>query len=255
MNYPREIVPNPLYKSILCDISEYSLYRFFEHTEGSEITDADTKNIQQKYIANPTQHITDCSTVFFDIYGIKHIGISLTSEGNKLYSHYCNPDDDIPVPIFPDHFEIKDNRSCFYLNIGSIHNHEFEYQFSGATYKCRCIAVHTPMKWNYWHFSIRWIVGHNNEYLHDQDKGHFSKKNHWCRLLSSTARSIITHNAKLHQPPILLIPQTCYSKPNLKPIKDSYSFVKIISFYFNIFKRGVIGFLKKRCNFLSVNLH
>ena len=68
--------------------------------------------------------------------------------------HYCNPDDRVEIPLFEIEFTNDANRLFWCAKINQLNNVAFPYTRGKEPFTCG--VEHTPMKWNYWHFSLRW---------------------------------------------------------------------------------------------------
>ena len=156
MNFPSKILPNSSYKYINCDLSDHYLIRSTKAGNISEILDPITGFIKQEHICSPTHQVADLSTSLLGIFEISHIQIQLTSNGKTEYNHYCEPNIDVEVPIYQDHFEIDSDKFYWVVLIRNLNNVLVDYTKSNLPFTAECVVMHTPMKWNYWHFSIRW---------------------------------------------------------------------------------------------------
>jgi len=58
---------------------------------------------------------------------------------------------------------------CAYYSVAQ---QNFEYQKGEESFSPTCQVIHTPMLWNFWHFSLRWII--NEEIV--SEIGQISKK-------------------------------------------------------------------------------
>jgi len=230
MNYPAQLLPNRHYKIIECDINHLHLVRHIELKGEDEIIDPDTGNVKLKYVADPTRHIADYSTNLLGIFELKHIAIYLTADGKKLYNTYCLPDAEVKPLIYNTDFQITNNRKYFTIKIADISNIPVPFVINGIEKKAKCLIEHTPMKWNFWHFSIRWI-NDNSEYLHDQNENLFDRpKQGWVRLLSTAARAMLVHYADTNEIDYQVISKSCYTKYNVNPLcQGIYLFLKLIS--------------------------
>ena len=169
----------------------------------------ETGRLQLKYIADSTKHISDYSTNLLGIFELQHLNICLTSSEKKIYNDYCLPEETVDTPIFNEHFEVKNIENYFTLNVSELDNYEFPYEHNNETHKVTCSTEHTPMKWNFWYFSIRWLNS-SNEYLHSQTES--QQRRGWARQVSSAAKAIIAQFAKTTEPNYFVIPKKCYLK-------------------------------------------
>ncbi len=194
MNFPSEILPNPSYKYIECDLSDRHLIRSVVNND-SDIVDNITGHVRQEHICSPREHAADLSTSLLGIFEVKHNQIQLTKNGKLKYNEYCAPDIEVEIPIYQEHFNIDTSKRYWVILIGAIHGTFVDYTKSDLPFTAECIVQHTPMKWNYWHFSIRWLTedGFWHE-LSDKERKKIAGR------LAQEARSHIAMFATIQEP-------------------------------------------------------
>ncbi len=181
MIYPIEILPQLGYKKIVTNPSHYLI----RYTEDSDYWDATLNQIKDKAICSPSTNMMDLSTSVFGVFTADYSKIKVT---NESYNEYCAPNITIPVPKHPDDFEMINTRDYWFILISKIQNLEVTYKFGEETFKAVCHVIHTPMKWNYWHFSIRWFLINEQKFWHELDDA--DKKKAWAKdRLSSNTRT------------------------------------------------------------------
>lgn len=158
MAYPIDILPRPGYKLIDCDLSEFFLLRIVFPKENETLTDPETGKIKLEYICSPRERIIDLSFNLLGIYKSEYISIQLTDAGKEKYSHYCPPDTQVEIPELDIDYINEDNRSFWCIPINKLHEHTFPYEKGEETFSTICLVVHTPMLWNFWHFSLHWKI-------------------------------------------------------------------------------------------------
>ena len=99
-------------------------------------------------------------------------------------------------------------RGCWYVKISEIINQKAIYKYGDEGFNASCGIYHTPMKWNFWHFSIRWFLEKEQCYWHELDNKH--KKKGWYQRLAHETRSIIRKFAKTDKPLSMNLPPSCY---------------------------------------------
>lgn len=156
MNYPGEILPNPNYKLINRDLSGYAVIRYINTRDVSQIWDSETNKIVIQCICSPKERIDDLSMSLFGIYSLDHIFIDFTDQGKAKYLKYCSPDIDSEIPIYNLEFILNNDRHYWWIPVEKLHNIPFPYSRSNEPHVAICTVCHTPMRWNYWHFSLRW---------------------------------------------------------------------------------------------------
>jgi len=198
MNYPTEILPNAKYKRITCDLSNHYLIRFTHSNIREEIFDDNIKQVKQNQICSPKEHISDLSTSLLGIYIPSFVSIELTKTGKETYSIECEPDEIVEPPVFDTDFIQNENRSFWVILISHINTLIADYTKPNITdqFKATCSIEHTPMKWNFWHFSIRWDLG-QNVFLHQLPPKTIAKV---YKRLTSDRRATIAMFASIEEP-------------------------------------------------------
>jgi hypothetical protein len=160
MDYPAQILPQRNFKLIVADLSGYFLLRITPTDKKDELIDKATNNANVKYLCSPREQLIDFSCSLLGVYLPEHVLIKLTKVGGEKYSHYCNPDDEVEAPIYETHFILNPGRGFLCAPISELHGTEFKYKdpknHNAEEEKFTCLVCHTPMMWNYWHFSLHW---------------------------------------------------------------------------------------------------
>ncbi len=155
MNYPEQILPHLRKKLIKSDLSDFYLIHHVELNEGETMRDEVTNFIKTKNICDPTSRIEDLSTSLLGIFKCDYIKIKFT-QGSLHFYDYCSPDEQVNVPIYEEDFYLVVNRKFWVIKIDKLHQKQFSYFVNNQPQVATCIIKHTPAKWNYWHFSLRW---------------------------------------------------------------------------------------------------
>lgn len=161
--------------------------------------------IKDKYICEQSTHMQDLSTSLLGIFDHRFIKTNLTKSGKEQYNEYCNANDNINRPS-RSHYIYNNDLGFWIVKIGEIHNEKAAYPESNPQFEAICKVEHTPMKWNYWHFSIRWIT--NEGYWHELLDSRQNKK--LGKKLSHETRSMIAKNAKTDLVKYIDIPKSYY---------------------------------------------
>ncbi len=210
MQYPNEILPQTTFKLISTEeISDLSLIRHIDDQLTSNLIDDTTGFLKTEFIANPTSHARDLSTSLLGVFTVEHTKIRLTKEGKEEYSIECGPNTEVAPPIFDKHFDSYENRTFWVVKVASIHNQSLEYTNvqNNEVLKAECLIEHTPMKWNFWHFSIRWRFN-DGRYWHEMEKKDIEK---YSRKIGHETKSIIAKFAQIVLPEYQMIPLSIYS--------------------------------------------
>jgi hypothetical protein len=211
MNYPVEILPNPAFKIIDCELSDHFLIRFFNCNDVNDITNPETGQIKIQHICSPAEKIDDLSLSLLGIYRPEHITLNFTVAGKEKYMHYCKPDEAVDVPVFDTEFNHSSGRFFWCANIKKLNNRTFDYTRGHDPFIATCLVKHTPMKWNYWHFSLRWSTDLGLlDNLDERQRKNIAKR------IGQAVRVTISH----FEQGLLLDVYLKNVSPELKPNKD-----------------------------------
>lgn len=208
MIYPYKLLPNKNYKLIDSDLGVHHLVRHTAVQDIQELQEESTGLIKAKYICSPRENIIDLSTNLLGIFDHDHLGIELTKAGKIKYMHYCFPDEQVNLPVFTEDFNLNSDRGFFHLLISDINNTLVKYKIGEKEFEAKCKVLHTPMKWNYWHFSIRWILT-DQKYWNELDP---RGKKKWSKRLAHVSRSHLQMFANLQIPRTKNLEEEAYVK-------------------------------------------
>ena len=209
MLYPNEILPNINYKTISTkDVDCFSLIRHVDDETVDTIIDEITGFVKSDFIANPTSNLRDLSTSLYGIYAIEHTKIRIKKDGGQDYLVECLPNSEVVPPLFDVHFDTYENRTFWFIQISNIQNQRAEYinPQNQEILNAECQIEHTPMKWNYWHFSIRWKFS-DGRYWHEMSQKEIDK---YSRKIGHETKAIISKFAQVVLPKYKTIPTSIY---------------------------------------------
>jgi hypothetical protein len=207
MLYPVEILPQTIYKKIDCDLTEQYLIRHTETNCIEEIWDSESNCLNSKCISLQSKQIVDISTSLLSLFKGSYTKIELTDGGKGKYNDYCNPYDSVEVPIYEDDFVLNHNRCYWTILIEKINGKVVNYQKGTDVLNATCFVVHTPTKWNVWHFSIRWNT--HLGFIHEDPA---SQKQGWVRRLAHSATVLIQESAMIGEPILKQIDEKCFKR-------------------------------------------
>lgn len=213
MKYPVRILPQKHYKKISDCLSDNFLIRhFILNDDNSQICDCNGQ-IENKFLFSPTERFGDLSTSLLGIFTIDDIRISLSSEGKTRYGSYCDDKFNLDVPKYPKDFDFDNSglRKFWTIKIGDIHNQvcSFEKVDSATKSLFTCHVVHTPAKWNFWHFSIRWFLNDDQAYYFEKLKANEITAGNKKRI-ATAVRVILKNNIQIGIEPRCTIPENYY---------------------------------------------
>jgi len=198
--YPEEIIPSESKKLIGCDISNQVIFRFFNEKPNIDIIDDSTGFINQIYICDPSNRIYDLSTNLLGKFNLIHGKLNIIGKNKSYFINYCNPNDIVDKPKFKKDFEIDNSRKFWFILIDKIDNYNIPYKSlnkDSISFDAECKIFHTPVRSNYWHFSIRWLIKPVNAqpfWLNSLDQ---SKRKKYVKKISTMARVEIAEHAKI----------------------------------------------------------
>ncbi|MBO9561413.1 MAG: hypothetical protein J7621_01520 [Niastella sp.] len=208
MNYPQELLPQTDYKLIDCNVENCFLLRLVDDAIQEEMINPETGYIRVNLICSPRERIYDLSVILLGVYTQNHIPIELTREGKTKFGGYCEPNSTISdPPVYNDHFVLNKNKRFWVSKISSISNIEVPYSRDNSNHTVRCYVKHTPTKWNFWHYSLRWESSEGN--LDDMDE---KKRGKVLQRMANEARVMLSRMANVEYPQIEALPASCYQK-------------------------------------------
>jgi hypothetical protein len=178
------------------------------HTSNADVLDPETGFIRHEHISKHTVHLADLSTSLLGVFELAHTKIELTVEGLGKYDQDCNPDQEVEVPIYLQDFRLNNGRHYWVLLIRDIVDQEVNYDRSNPPFKAKCVVTHTPVKWNFWHFSIRWRT-EDGRFWHDFPE---TQKKKVGDRIGHEVRAIVKKFAKSIEPDFTEPEATCYMK-------------------------------------------
>jgi hypothetical protein len=154
MNYPARLLPQSDYKKIEWSNDLCPLF-LLRYTPSQDLLD-DVNKLKEEYIAKQTDHLRDLSTNLLGEFLIEDNKIEIIEKEKDFFCEW-NEGDEASEPVYNIDFVINENRGCFYWNIGEIISLKFSHtdHIGNNDYHLNFMVLHTPVKCNFWHFSIR----------------------------------------------------------------------------------------------------
>jgi hypothetical protein len=191
MNYPEEILPKVGFKLIVADLTGFFLLRVTQTNKVDELIDPNTGKPNLKHVCSPREKIIDFSSILLGRYRPEYITIVFTKEGGEKYFHYCKPDTEVDHPVFETDFIVVEGRGYWCAPIDKLNGREFPYKNlkdpNSDDEIFTCLVCHTPMLWNFWHFSLYWKTPNTmiKDYNDKASKKEIQKVAHAARTLLS----------------------------------------------------------------------
>ncbi|MDR2814713.1 MAG: hypothetical protein LBB79_08700 [Prevotellaceae bacterium] len=162
MNYPSRLLPQSDYKKITWANDLRSLF-LLRHAPTQNLLD-ETKKLKEEYIARQADHLRDLSTHLLGEFLVEDNKIEVVEKGKDFFSEWSEGES-ASKPVYSVDFVINEERGCFYWSIEEIISLEFSHtdHIGNSSYQLNFKVLHTPVKCNFWHFSIRVFSGSKSE--------------------------------------------------------------------------------------------
>jgi hypothetical protein len=200
-NYPIDILPSKDKKLIESNIGNCLIFRHFLEKQEIPVIDAETNYINQLYLVHPTSNLMDLSTNLFGIFTHKEGRIKIIGNDAAEFNTYCQADFDALIPVLGVDY-IEENRLFWHILVGDVEKIVVEYPSlnkDSKSFTAKCLVMHTPMKWNYWHFSLRWWINEEGStpfFLHSIEA---KRQRKYIKKIATETRSILAKCSKLHK--------------------------------------------------------
>ncbi len=203
MDYPFHLLPQRNYKIIPYE-AWMNAYHLLHHTRDKDLLDPETNLLKLDYIVINTDHLKDFSTNLLGIFTPKDCYWSIKKQrSDEYFGKSWEEGEEVASPLFDD-FEYHDERGLFYLKIENFARKEVRSR-SEDEITVICDVLHTPVRFNFWHFSLRWR-NETGEHIHEL------KANRIRNFFKSVIRKFIQDNAVLETPDFYNIPPDKYQK-------------------------------------------
>ncbi|MEZ4960434.1 MAG: hypothetical protein R2830_11505 [Saprospiraceae bacterium] len=164
MQYPHHLLPKQNYKIIPYE-PWMNTYHLLRHTQNKELRDPETGLLKLDYIVLQTDHLRDLSTNLLGTFTPEDCFWSIKKEPFQDYFGVLwEIGEEVKTPDEAD-CDYLDHRGAFYLKIEDCAGNQVK---SGGQDEITviCDVLHTPVRCNFWHFSLRWKDEHG-EYFND----------------------------------------------------------------------------------------
>lgn len=191
MLYPERLLPQAHFQTISHDLRAMEGY-LIRHTEHTDIRDPATGHLLPSCVAPQTDHLHDLSTSLLGIFTPPDIEYQLTGERKPYFANLWTPGETVPAPVFGQDFVRRPERGFFVLRAADISGQVVPYN-AGAqdNLTAVCCLIHTPVRANFWHFSIRWFNAEGDVLL---------QHGNWKRRLLTACKALICQFACFDTP-------------------------------------------------------
>jgi len=202
MLYPERLLPQAHFQTIRQDLQTAESY-LIRHTESTNIYDPDTGHLLPSCVAPQTNHLHDLSTSLLGIFTPPDIEYQLIGERKPYFDDLWIPGETVPTPVFDQDFIQRPERGFFVLRTSDISGLTVPYNMgTQSDLTAVCHVLHTPVRANFWHFSIRWFNAEGDVLL---------QNGNWKRRLLTACKSLICQFARFEVSEYTTPPTEWYS--------------------------------------------
>ncbi len=188
MDYPDHLIPKPDYR-IIKDTTPIRAHCLQRSTGDTAILNPDTGKIKVEYIAFQTDHLRDLSTNLIGVFQIEDRCWRISGERKVHYIELWREGETVTPPAKED-WEYNEQFGAIYFPIDELLNMTVPYTKGNDPEQktVQCKVLHTPVRSNFWHCSIRWF---------NEDGDMIDQKGNWRKRMLSTARSMLVELGRL----------------------------------------------------------
>lgn len=201
MDYPERLIPKPDYR-IIKDTTPIRAHCLQRSTKDTTILNPETGKIKVEYIAFQRDHLRDLSTNLIGVFKTEDRYWRIIGD-RKVYFISLWNEGEIVTPPTEDDLEYNEQFGAIYFSIDELLNMTVPYTRGNEQEEKTvwCKVLHTPVRSNFWHCSIRWF---------NEDGDIIDQKGKWSKRMLSTARSMLVELGRLE--PVLeeKIPEEVY---------------------------------------------
>lgn len=188
MDYPDHLIPKPDYR-IIKDTTAVSAHCLQRSTGDTAILNPETGKIKVEYIAFQKDHLRDLSTNLIGVFKTEDRYWRVIGERKAQYIELWQERESVHPPAEGD-WEYNEQFGAIYFPIDELLNMTVSYTKGNAKEQktVQCKVLHTPVRSNFWHCSIRWF---------NEDGDIIDQKGNWRKRMLSTARSMLVELGRL----------------------------------------------------------
>jgi hypothetical protein len=204
--YPLIILPKTHYKRINCSGEGYYIIRHFDVEDDTPIFN-ELNQINADYICKKPTHIYDLSTSLYGHFEGDHCTIKLTPKGASEFGE-CQPDYPGTPLVLNEDYQVDNERKYWLVDYSTVNQMKVSFVYDKVQLLAESYVAHTPMKWNFWHHSIRWKIGDIE--LYNTTVYSKSKLQNLHKLIGAKARSIIAQSAVVEVKVFNILPEELF---------------------------------------------
>lgn len=201
MLYPERLLPQARFYTINHDLRDIDAW-LIRYTDHRDILDPHSGHLLPSCVAPQTNHLHDLSTSLLGVFTIGDIVWQIVGDNKPYFIGLWKSGETVQTPVFEQDFVQSSERGFFLLRVADLNGQQIKYNVSendNLTAVCR--VLHTPIRANFWHFSVRWFTL----------EGDVMKQNgSWKRRLLTSCRALICQFARFEEPDCILPPTQWY---------------------------------------------
>jgi len=206
MLYPDHLLPKVGYRLIEWrkELCEHYVLR---SAPSADLIDPDTGMVRARFVNdNSREQLLDYSTNLLGIFRPNDAAVEWERNERKPYYTSTWTKAEIVEPPKSSDFYIREDLGYFFYAIDTLHQYPQPINIARIQphTQAKCYVCHTPVRANFWHFSVRWKIGS------DDIETTLTKNER--RALLGLVRTFLIEHAILELPPdkIKKIPETWY---------------------------------------------
>lgn len=188
MDYPDHLIPKPDYR-IIDDITPIRTHCLQRCTGDAAILNPETGKIKVKYIAFQRDHLRDLSTNLIGNFKKEDRYWKIIGNRKAYYTELWHVGESVAPPAKED-WAYDEQFGAIYFRMDELLNMTVPYTKGNNQEQktVQCKVLHTPVRSNFWHCSIRWF---------NEDGDIIDQKGKWSKRMLSTARSMLVELGRL----------------------------------------------------------
>jgi hypothetical protein len=205
--YPVEILPSANKKHIECDTSNYYFLRNIDLVKDIPIWN-ELGQLNANYFCNPSHNIRDFSVSLAGHFKVDHTKIRLTHKGKTDFGE-CDPNFQGSPPVKTIDYNLNDSALYWSIMVSLMNNVVAKIKRGDDDVSAVSYIKHTPMKWNFWHFSIRWLVD-GIDLVENPNGLNPSQLDAIFKKIGGKIRAQLATHIQPDHPIFLILPDNCF---------------------------------------------
>jgi len=194
MVYPDRLLPRPNYR-LISDVEALDSFFLQRSTPDPDILDPDTNTIKPGYISFQTGHLHDLSTNLIGVFIPEDRFWRIIGENKEYFTREPWPVGEVvKAPSYPNDFEYVTTLGAIYFPLNRLNGLCISYNKGDQDYfTAICKVLHTPVRSNFWHFSLRWF---------NEEGDVLYQKGSWKKKMLTSARAALIEFGLISEPEV-----------------------------------------------------